>query len=81
VQVQIVVANGKITNVGIVQYPDRDGKSVRINNDAIPRLITGTLSAQGANVDTVSGATYTSTSYKHSLQSAIDQAHAANTST
>jgi uncharacterized protein with FMN-binding domain len=76
VQVQITVATGKVTKVGIVQYPDGDGKSVRINNDAIPRLIAGTLSAQSANVDTVSGATYTSTSYKHSLQSAIDEARA-----
>jgi uncharacterized protein with FMN-binding domain len=81
VQVQIVVTTGKITKVGIVQYPDRDGKSVRINNDAIPTLIAGTLGAQSANVDTVSGATYTSTSYKHSLQSAIDQARATAAST
>jgi uncharacterized protein with FMN-binding domain len=81
VQIQIIVATGKITNVGIVQYPDRDGKSVRINNDAIPRLIAGTLSAQSAKVDNVSGATYTSTSYKHSLQSAIDEARAATAST
>jgi uncharacterized protein with FMN-binding domain len=74
VQVQITVANGELLNVGIVQYPDRDGKSVRINDDAIPTLITETLSAQKAKVDTVSGATYTSTSYRQSLQSAIDQA-------
>jgi uncharacterized protein with FMN-binding domain len=76
VQVQIVVANGKMTNVGIVQYPDRDRKSVGINNDAIPRLVAATLVAQTAHVDTVSGATYTSTSYRHSLQSAIDEARA-----
>jgi uncharacterized protein with FMN-binding domain len=81
VQVQIVVANGKMTNVGIVQYPDRDGKSVGINNDAIPRLVVATLDAQSAQVDAVSGATYTSTSYRHSLQSAIDEARASSAST
>ena len=34
------------------------------------------LTAQSANVDTISGATYTSRSYEQSLQSAIDIARA-----
>ncbi len=75
VQVQIVVATGKITKVKIVQYPNSHGKSVRINNGALPTLISETLHAQSAKVDGVSGATYTSTGYKQSLQSAIDKAH------
>ncbi|HEY3723596.1 MAG TPA: FMN-binding protein [Acidimicrobiia bacterium] len=81
VQVQVVVTNGKITKVEIVQYPDQQGKSVEINNEAIPKLIAETLQAQSASVDNVSGATYTSTSYEHSMQSAIDQAHTATAST
>ena len=32
------------------------------------------MDAQGANIDMVSGATYTSEGYLHSLQSALDQA-------
>ncbi len=32
------------------------------------------LTAQSANVDTISGATYTSNDYRKSLQSAIDAA-------
>jgi uncharacterized protein with FMN-binding domain len=81
VQVQVIVAAGKLTKVNIVQYPDNDGKSVRINSDAIPTLIAETLSAQSAKVDTVSGATYTSTSYRQSMQAAIDQARTSSTST
>jgi uncharacterized protein with FMN-binding domain len=77
VQVQIVVANGTIANVAMVQYPDGEGKSVRISNAALPTLISETLRAQNAKVDSVSGASYTSTGYKQSLQSAIDRAHTA----
>ena len=43
---------------------------------ATPILSSETLTAQSANIDTVSGATYTSNSYKVSLQSAIDLARA-----
>ena len=81
VQVQVIVAAGKLTKVNIVQYPDSDDKSVRINSDAIPTLIAETLSAQSAKVDTVSGATYTSTSYRQSVQAAVDQAQTSTPST
>jgi uncharacterized protein with FMN-binding domain len=64
-----------------VQYPDTDNKSVRINSRALPTLRTEVLTAQTANVDSVSGATYTSDGYVSSLQSAIDQARAAGATT
>jgi uncharacterized protein with FMN-binding domain len=38
----------------------------------VPELIEETLTAQSADVDTVSGATSTSEAYVESLQSAID---------
>jgi len=37
-------------------------------------LIQETLAAQSANIQAVSGATYTSDGYMRSLQSALDQA-------
>src|SRR4051794_27751797 len=77
VQVQAQVSNGKLVDVAVVQYPNEDGKSVRINSRALPTLRTEALSAQSANVDTVSGATYTSDGYARSLQSALDEAVAA----
>lgn len=73
VQVQATfAADGTLTSVDTLQTPTRDGKSIRINNSAVPRLNSGALTAQNANVDTVSGATYTSNGYRQSLQSAID---------
>ena len=76
VQVQITVASGQITQVVAVQTPSDDRKSVSINARATPTLATEVLSAQSAVINTVSGATYTSKSYRASLQSAIDLAHA-----
>jgi len=74
VQVQVVYSGGAIADVQILSYPNGDNKSVSINQRALPTLISEALSAQSANVDTVSGATYTTNSYKASLQSAIDNA-------
>ena len=78
VQVQVVYSGGQVTDVQILQYPDADRKSVRINEAALPKLISEALTAQSADVNTVSGATYTSKSYRISLQSAIDAAKAAS---
>jgi uncharacterized protein with FMN-binding domain len=77
VQVQLQFTNGAISEVAVVAYPNGDGTSVRINARALPKLRTEVLAAQSAQIDTVSGATYTSHAYKKSLQSAIDQARAA----
>jgi uncharacterized protein with FMN-binding domain len=77
VQIQVQVTDGAISDVAVIEYPDGDGKSVRINARALPTLRSEVLTAQSAAVDTVSGATYTSDAYTQSLQSAIDQARAA----
>ena len=78
VQVQVVYSGGQVTDVQILQYPDGERKSVSINQRALPTLISESLAAQSADVNTVSGATYTSKSYRISLQSAIDAAKAAS---
>lgn len=74
VQVQVAVSGSTITDVAVLQYPDRDGRSVQINQYALPQLINETLDAQGSGISMVSGATYTSQGYLQSLQSALDQA-------
>jgi uncharacterized protein with FMN-binding domain len=74
VQVQLTIADGKITDVEVVQYPDNNGKDRQINARALPTLIRETLSAQSDNIDMVSGATVTSDGYVQSLQSALDKA-------
>lgn len=80
VQVQAQISNGTITEVAVVAYPDGDSESRSINARALPQLRTEVLTAQQANVDTVSGATYTSNGYRQSLQAALDQARAAGVS-
>lgn len=74
VQVRITVKSGKITDVTALSYPSDNPRDQEINSYAIPQLRSEALSAQSANIDTVSGATYTSDGYKQSLQSALDSA-------
>jgi uncharacterized protein with FMN-binding domain len=74
VQVQVTVTGGKITAVKVLQQPTGNGKSDSINNNAMPKLVQQTLAAQSADVDTVSGATFSSDGYRKSLQSALDAA-------
>ncbi|ARC57914.1 hypothetical protein AS850_12590 [Frondihabitans sp. 762G35] len=75
VQVEIVVSNSTITDVKALQLTNMGGRSVQISNYAAPLLRTEALSAQSANIQSISGATYTSMGYQQSLQSAIDAAH------
>ncbi|WP_433083777.1 FMN-binding protein [Dactylosporangium sp. CA-052675] len=74
VELSIVVSGGKITDVKVLDSPSEHSRSVQINNSALPKLRAEALAAQSADIDTVSGATYTSSGYKLSLQSAIDRA-------
>jgi uncharacterized protein with FMN-binding domain len=75
VQVKITVTNGKITNATAVDYPNNNGRDQEINARAIPTLVQESIgkSKSSANIDTVSGATYTSDGYIQSLQSALDK--------
>jgi uncharacterized protein with FMN-binding domain len=75
VAVQITVKNGKITNSQAVEYPSDNFRDQQINAYALPILNQAAVSAQSANIDSISGATVTSDGYISSLQSAIDQAH------
>jgi uncharacterized protein with FMN-binding domain len=74
VQLQVTIKGGKITDIQAVQLPSQDPKDVEINNYAAPILRQSALSAQSANIDVVSGATYTSEGYMQALQSALDSA-------
>lgn len=74
VQVEITVENGVITSSDAIQYPNRDRHDQQINSYAVPVLNAEAVDAQSADIDAVSGATYTSVGYVRSLQSAIDEA-------
>ncbi|WP_030381859.1 MULTISPECIES: FMN-binding protein [unclassified Streptomyces] len=74
VQVKVTVSGGRVTDVTAVEYPTENPRDQQINSYALPQLRTEALAAQSADIDTVSGATYTSEGYKQSLQSALDAA-------
>lgn len=74
VQVQITVSGGKLTDVTALQLTNDGGRSVQISQQAAPVLRQEALQAQSAQIQAVSGATYTSEGYVTSLQSALDQA-------
>jgi uncharacterized protein with FMN-binding domain len=74
VQVQITVQGHTITDVEAVQLPSDRQRSAYISQQAGPLLRQEALQAQSAQIDGVSGATYTSQSYAQSLQSALDSA-------
>jgi uncharacterized protein with FMN-binding domain len=82
VQVEVTfAADGTLTNVDAIQTPGGRGKSIEINDYAVPQLDADAVDLQSAQVHTISGATYTSDSYRSSLQSAIDAARAAGATT
>ncbi len=73
-QVQLTLSGTKITKVTVPQHTNVGAQSEEIDATAIPTLTGETLAAQSAHIDAVSGATYTSSGYIQSLQSALDQA-------
>lgn len=72
VQVEITVVNGKITDAHALQAPT--GRSDRFTQYAVPRLREQTLAAQSANIQGVTGASYTSYGWYTSLQEALAKA-------
>jgi uncharacterized protein with FMN-binding domain len=74
IQVSIKVTGGKIVAADAT-YPTANDSGT-INPPAIAQLKEATLQAQSAEVDAVSGATFTSESYVKSLQAALDEAGA-----
>lgn len=75
VQVRVSLLGRKITNVTAVHLTDSSSTSVEISASAAPILRREALRTQSANIDLVSGATYTSEGYQTSLQAALDAAH------
>lgn len=74
VQVQVVIAAGKISDVTFLQYPSDQSTSRFINSQAMPMLKQEAIAAQSAQVDIVSGASDTSMAFVQSLSSALSNA-------
>jgi uncharacterized protein with FMN-binding domain len=73
VQVRVILTNGKITDVQPLQMPSDRQYSQEISQQAAPLLHDEVLQAQSAQINLLSGATYTSDAYQQSLQGALDQ--------
>ncbi|MFF4582571.1 FMN-binding protein [Streptomyces sp. NPDC001389] len=74
VQVAVTMSGGRLTAVEVLQVPSENRRDRTIATYAVPRLTDEAMGAQSADIDAVSGATYTSEGYIRSLQSALDRA-------
>ena len=70
VAVEVKIEKGKITAVNIVSAEKEDGAYLSMAKDIIPKIIE----AQSADVDTISGATFSSTGIKNASQEALEKA-------
>jgi uncharacterized protein with FMN-binding domain len=74
VSVAATVSGTKLTNVTIASIDDGGNfRSQSIDQQAVPVLEQEALQAQSANIQGVSGASYTSAGFEQSLQSALTQ--------
>jgi uncharacterized protein with FMN-binding domain len=72
--VSITVSGTKLTKVGIASIDDGGNpRSQEIDQNSIPMLEQQAVAAQSANIQGVSGASYTSSGFKQSLQAALQQ--------
>jgi len=73
VQVSVAEEGGKIVDVKALQLPTEHALSQEISEHVAPMLRTEALQAQSAEINIISGATYTSESFASSLQAALRQ--------
>ena len=73
-QVRVTFTGRELTRVETVEMTGTGARTQAINARAEPRLREEALRAGNADIDVVTGATYTSISYRRALQSAIDRA-------
>ena len=75
VQVEAKISGGRIVDVVALELPNDRRRSQQISQYVEPILHDEALQAQSAQIDGISGATYTSEAYMQSLQGALDRLH------
>ena len=75
IAVKVTVRGKRILRVSVASISTLEPTSQQISAQAIPLLRSEVLSAQSANINGISGASYTSAGYYQSLQSALDKLH------
>ena len=73
--VRVTVSRNRITNVTVPALQTTEPFSHQLSEQAIPLLKSQVLAADGASINGVSGATFTSEAYATSLQAALDKLH------
>lgn len=70
IQVEVKIEKNKITEINVVSAEKEDGAYLSMAKDIIPKIID----AQSAEVDTISGATFSSTGIKNASEQALEKA-------
>ena len=70
VDVEVIVENGMISEINIASAEKEDGAYLSMAEDIIPTI----LEAQSAEVDIISGATFSSTGIKEAVAQALEEA-------
>ena len=73
--VKVTVSGSRVVNVAVPVLQTLDPTSQQISDQAIPMLKSQVLAADGAQINGVSGATFTSQAYVNSVQAALDKLH------
>jgi len=78
VQISAIIRDGRIADIKWLQDPEDIDLSKQINQDAMPKLTREAIAAQKAQVDIVTGATFTVLGFRLSLSTALEQATGGN---
>jgi uncharacterized protein with FMN-binding domain len=73
VQLEITVDGSRMVDIRAIEMPDSESRSDQLSDQVSVQLEAEALREQGADLDTVSGATETAISYRDSLRAAIEE--------
>jgi len=73
VQLEITVQGSRMVEIRAIEMPDSESRSDQLSDQVSVQLREEALQEQGYDLDTVSGATETSVSYRDSLRAAIEE--------
>ena len=70
IQVEVKIEKSKIAEINVISAEKEDGAYPSMAKDIIPKIID----AQSADIDTISGATFSSTGIKNASEQALEKA-------
>ena len=70
IQIEVKIEKSKIAEINVISAEKEDGAYLSMAKDMIPKIID----AQSADIDTISGATFSSTGIKNASEQALEKA-------